>query len=98
MDDTRKSLWKYSYGSYTIQNSGTLVINNGTIENVGTTDVPYPIDNNSTSRDVITTINGGNIVSEKAAIRAYCNSTSNENRIIINGGNITGGTSAVWVS
>lgn len=98
LTDTGVALGAYSVGSYTIKNEGTLVVNNGTIENTGTTDVPYPIDNDTTNRNATVTINGGTIVGQKAAIRAFCNSVKNENKIIINDGNITAGNSAVWIS
>lgn len=98
MTDTKKALGAYAVGSYTIKNKGNLVVNSGTIENTGETDVPYPIDSDTTNRNTKVTINGGTIIGTKAAIRAFCNSTTYENEVIINDGIITAGYSAVWVS
>lgn len=91
-----KRTYSYAYAVLTIQNCGTLTINNGTLENRANLDCPYVIDNNSTTGNVRLTINGGNL-SARCPIRAFANSTTYNNDIVVNGGNITGGSSAIWL-
>ena len=70
---------------------GTLIVNRGTIEHLGGTDMAYGIDSltNGTLGDVNVTINGGTITSPYRAIRQFLNSTTNKNVLVINGGTIT---------
>jgi len=97
MDDTGVRCYTWGHGIFAINNSGTLTVNNGTIENIGSTDVPYAIDNNTTVRSAKITINDGTISADVCAIRAFANSITNTNDIIVNGGKIEAGSSAIWL-
>ncbi|MBR3796588.1 MAG: hypothetical protein IKK34_11295, partial [Clostridia bacterium] len=56
----------------------------------------FPIDNNSTVRDAILTIEGGTVTG-RGAIRMFANSTVNENEVIITGGTVRGTSYALWM-
>ena len=86
------------YASNTITNCGVLTVLSGTIEN-STGDearAAYPIDNNSTLRDVALYIKGGTITG-RGAIRQFANSETNENTVNVEGGIISGTSYAIWV-
>jgi len=90
----------YGKGNYTIRNTGTLIINDGIVENTteAMSHMRDAIDNNSTSADAVLIINGGTVICEKyIAIRQFANSTAYANSVTINGGVITGGQRAVWM-
>ena len=80
------------YSAVISNNPGaTLIVNSGTIEHLGGTDMAYGIDSltNGTLGDVNVTINGGTITSPYRAIRQFLNSATDENVLVINGGIIT---------
>ena len=86
------------YASNTITNCGVLTVLSGTIEN-STGDearAAYPIDNNSTLRDVALYIKGGTITG-RGAIRLYANSNTNKNEVNVTAGTVTGTSYAIWV-
>lgn len=86
------------YANNTITNCGTLTIKSGTIEN-STGDearAAFPIDNNSTVRDAILNIEGGEITG-RGAIRQFANSTTSKNEVNITGGKVTGTSYGIWV-
>ena len=86
------------YASNTITNNGVFTLLSGTIEN-STDDAAraaFPIDNNSTSRDAITNIQGGTVIG-RGAIRQFANSTTNRNEVSITGGTVSGTSYGVWV-
>lgn len=87
------------YAVNTILNSGTLIINGGTIENKSTASnqIGYAVDNNSTSYNTALVINGGNITASGSnyydGIRLFCNNLTAENSVTVNGGNV----SSIWL-
>jgi len=84
------------YISDTIYNTGTLIINGGTIENLSSSVVasngyPHTVDTYSGNRNTSVTINGGTIYcQEYSAIRMFCVSATNKADLMINGGVIKG--------
>ena len=90
-----------SYSSVISNQRGTLVVNSGTIEHLGGTDMAYGIDNltNTGNQIATTTINGGTVKSTYRAIRMFANSTEAVNSLIVNGGVIesTGGNKSIWL-
>ena len=87
------------YSSVISNQRGTLVVNGGTIEHKGGTDMSYAIDNltNTGAEPAKTTINGGVIKSTYIGIRQFCNSTTGNNALEINGGTIEGVRRSVWM-
>lgn len=84
------------YASNNITNSGTLIVNGGTIENATSGPATYAIDNNSTTGNATVTINGGHIKAISTAVRLFANSGVLKNTLVINGGTLEG-KRAVWV-
>jgi len=87
----------YGSGNYTIVNSGTLVVDNGTIRNAtaAMSHCFIAIDNNSTSRDVSLTVNGGSVICDNyRSIRQFANSDTHTNDVVVNGGEIIG---QIWL-
>lgn len=88
-----------AYAVNTILNTGTLTINGGTVKNVSTaaSQIGYAIDNNSTSRDAILTIDGGAVTASGSyyydGIRQFCNSESRENTVTV----LSGSVSSIWL-
>ena len=83
----------YGSGNYTIVNGGVMVVENGLIANTtaAMSHCFITIDNNSTSRDVSLTVNGGTIVSDNyRSVRQFANSTTRKNELVINGGEFVG--------
>ena len=87
--------------SSVISNStnGVLVVNGGTIEHLGGTDMAYGIDilTNGGIGDAHCTINGGHIKSTYRAVRQFLNSDSKVNTLIVNGGVIEGANKSIWM-
>ena len=87
------------YAVNTILNSGTLIINGGTIENKSTASnqIGYAIDNNSTSYNTALLINGGTITASGSnyydGIRQFCNNLTAENSVTVTGGSV----SSIWL-
>ncbi|MBQ9099291.1 MAG: hypothetical protein IJY50_07675 [Clostridia bacterium] len=84
-----------TYATNTISNSGTLIIEKGTIienqTNVG--GASYAIDNYAGAS---LTINGGTILAKDVAIRMNSASATAENKVVINDG-IISGKRAIWI-
>ena len=78
---------------------GKLVIENGTIEHLGGTDMAYAIDNLTNGKGTYaeTVINGGTIKSTYRAIRQFLNGTEAQNILTINGGVIEGENKAIFI-
>ena len=95
---TTNSGWN-RYSSVISNQRGTLIVNGGTIEHKGGTDMSYAIDNltNTGAEPAKTTINGGVIKSTYIGIRQFCNSTTGNNALEINGGTIEGVRRSVWM-
>ena len=88
VEATVNSGWN-RYSAVISNNPGaTLVVDGGTIEHLGGTDMAYGIDilTNGGIGDVKATINGGHIKSTYRAVRQFLNSSSKKNELIINGG------------
>ena len=75
----------YSYGNYTINNSGTLNVVSGTVESKMGSGACYAINNTG-----IATISGGKVKGDDTAIRLLCNSTSNTATLSMSDGEIEG--------
>ena len=87
------------YSAVISNNPGaTLVVNGGTIEHLGGTDMAYGIDalTNGGIGDVNTTINGGTIKSTYRAVRQFLNSDSKENNLTVNGGTLEGVNKSIF--
>lgn len=87
----------YGKGNYTISNSGTLVLDNGIVENATArmSHACYAIDNNANGRVSSLTINGGKVINtNNYAIRQI--TSANDNIVTVNGGIVTG-TRAIWI-
>ena len=78
---------------------GKLVVENGTIEHLGGTDMAYAIDNLTNGKGTYaeTVINGGTIKSTYRAIRQFLNGVEAQNILTINGGTIEGTNKSVWM-
>ena len=90
-----------AYSSVISVQRGELVLNGGTIEHLGGTDMAYGIDilTNTGAQPAKATINGGVVKTTYRAIRQFLNSTSALNELIVNGGEIysTNGNKAIWM-
>jgi len=78
---------------------GKLVVENGTIEHLGGTDMAYAIDNLTNGKGTYaeTVINGGTIKSTYRAIRMFLNGVEAQNILTVNGGTIEGDNKSIWV-
>lgn len=78
---------------------GKLVVENGTIEHLGGTDMAYAIDNLTNGKGTYaeTIINGGTINSTYRGIRQFLNGVNAENILEVNGGTITGANKSIWM-
>ena len=78
---------------------GKLVVENGTIEHLGGTDMAYGIDNLTNGKGTYaeTVINGGTIKSPYRAIRQFLNGTEAQNILTVNGGVIEGANKSIWM-
>ena len=78
---------------------GKLVVENGTIEHLGGTDMAYAIDNLTNGKGTYaeTVINGGTIKSTYRAIRMFLNGVEAQNILTVNGGTIEGANKSIWV-
>ncbi len=88
-----------AYSSVISNQRGKLVIENGTIEHLGGTDMAYGIDNLTNGKGTYaeTVINGGTIKSTYRAIRQFLNGVEAQNILTINGGTIEGANKSVWM-
>ena len=98
ISDTGVQKGTYGVGIFTLKvTHGTIIVNGGTIENTGTTDVPYSIDVYASEGDGTLIVNGGKIISAKAAIRAATPNAAYKSTVTINSGFVQGGTSGIWI-
>ena len=78
---------------------GKLIVESGTIEHLGGTDMAYAIDNLTNGKGTYaeTVINGGIVKSTYRAIRQFLNGVEAENILTINGGTIEGANKSIWM-
>ena len=78
---------------------GKLIVEGGTIEHLGGTDMAYGIDNLTNGKGTYaeTIINGGTIKSTYRAIRMFLNGVEADNILTVNGGVIEGANKSIWV-
>ena len=76
-----------------------LVVNGGTIEHLGGTDMAYGIDilTNGKGTSSVATINGGHIKSTYRAVRQFLNGIEANNSLTVNGGVIEGANKSIWM-
>ena len=81
------------------QPGGVLVVNGGTIEHLGGTDMAYGIDilTNGKGTSSVATINGGHIKSTYRAVRQFLNGIEANNSLTVNGGIIEGANKSIWM-
>lgn len=78
---------------------GKLVIENGTFEHLGGTDMAYGIDNLTNGKGTYaeTIINGGTIKSTYRGIRQFLNGVDADNILTVNGGTVEGANKSIWM-
>ena len=89
-----------AYSSVISNQRGTFVLNGGTIEHLGGTDMAYGLDilTNTGAGDAKATINGGVVKSTYRAIRQFLNSTKATAELVVNGGTIDGrNNKSIWM-
>ncbi len=88
-----------AYSSVISNQRGEFVLNGGTIEHLGGTDMAYALDNltNTGAGDAKATINGGVVKSPYRAVRLFLNSPKALDEVIVNGGTIEGANKSIWV-
>ena len=88
-----------AYSSVISNQRGKLIVNGGTIEHLGGTDMAYGIDNltNTGDQNAETIINDGTIKSTYRAIRQFLNSAKAQNILTVNGGTIEGANKSIWM-
>ena len=90
----------YNYSSV-LSNTvgGKLIVESGTFEHLGGTDMAYGIDNLTNGKGTYaeTVINGGTVKSTYRAIRQFLNGVEAQNILTINDGTIEGTNKSVWM-
>ncbi len=88
-----------AYSSVISNQRGKLIVENGTIEHLGGTDMAYGIDNLTNGKGTYaeTIINGGTIKSTYRAIRQFLNGVEAQNILTVNGGIIEGANKSIWM-
>ena len=78
---------------------GKLIVENGTLEHLGGTDMAYGIDNLTNGKGTYaeTVINGGTVKSTYRGIRQFLNGIEAQNILTINGGVVEGANKSVWM-
>ncbi|MBQ7311466.1 MAG: hypothetical protein IJW88_08060, partial [Alistipes sp.] len=78
---------------------GVLIVNGGTIEHLGGTDMAYGIDNltNGKGTSAVATINGGAVKSTYIGIRQFLNGIEATNSLTVKGGEIHGVKRSIWM-
>ncbi len=89
-----------AYSSVVSNQRGEFVLNGGTIEHLGGTDMAYGLDilTNTGAGDAKATINGGVVKSTYRAVRQFLNSTKATAELVVNGGTIDGANNkSIWM-
>ena len=88
-----------AYSSVISNQRGEFVLNGGTIEHLGGTDMAYGLDilTNTGAGDAKATINGGTVKSPYRAVRQFLNSTKATAELYVNGGTIEGANKSIWM-
>lgn len=85
--DTQPGDWwstpQYNYATNVIKNSGTFILESGTIRQTAASSICYAVDNNSTSTDTETILRGGVLTSNGTTMRMFCNSAAKKNQLTI---------------
>ena len=78
---------------------GKLIVESGTIEHLGGTDMAYGIDNLTNGKGTYaeTIVNGGTVKSTYRAIRQFLNGVEAQNILTVNGGTIVGANKSIWM-
>ncbi len=78
---------------------GKLIVESGTIEHLGGSDMAYGIDNLTNGKGTYaeTVVNGGTVKSTYRAIRQFLNGVEAQNILTINGGTVEGANKSVWM-
>ena len=78
---------------------GKLIIESGTFEHLGGTDMAYGIDNLTNGKGTYaeTVINGGTIKSTYRGIRQFLNGVEAQNILTVNGGTVEGANKSIWM-
>ena len=98
---TAESNREWNASSVVVANNpgGKLVIDGGTIEHLGGSDMAYAIDNLTNGKGTYaeTVINGGTIKSPYRAVRQFLNGVEAQNILTVNGGVIEGTNKSIWM-
>ena len=98
---TAESNREWNASSVVVANNpgGKLVIDGGTIEHLGGSDMAYAIDNLTNGKGTYaeTVINGGTIKSPYRAVRQFLNGVVAQNILTVNGGVIEGTNKSIWM-
>ena len=98
---TAESDREWNASSVVVANNpgGKLVIDGGTIEHLGGSDMAYAIDNLTNGKGTYaeTVINGGTIKSPYRAVRQFLNGVEAQNILTVNGGVIEGTNKSIWM-
>ena len=96
---TTNSGWN-RYSALLAVERGTAIINGGTLEHRGGTDMAYGVDvltNGNGGGDAKLTVKGGSISSPYIGIRGFCNAVTNKVEITIEDGSISGSSRGIWI-
>ena len=96
---TNNRAWNNYSSVISNQVGGKLIVEGGTIEHLGGTDMAYGIDNLTNGKGTYaeTVINGGTIKSTYRAIRQFLNGVEAQNILTVNGGTIEGANKSIWL-
>lgn len=98
---TAESNREWNASSVVVANNpgGKLVIDGGTIEHLGGSDMAYAVDNLTNGKGTYaeTVINDGTIKSPYRAVRQFLNGVEAQNILTVNGGVIEGTNKSIWM-
>ena len=96
---TNNRYWNAYSSVISNQPGGKLIVEGGTIEHLGGTDMAYGIDNLTNGKGTYaeTIINGGHVKSTYRAVRQFLNGVEAQNILTVNGGKIEGDNKSIWM-